>query len=101
MKDLMHFHLPDELKIDYNSDLMIVSNELKEAAFKAPATLERTYVIDQLLDKKCCCSVCQGILQVTDNDTFVDNICKHVKDEGFEFESFKFNVHAPLSSTFR
>lgn len=101
MKDFVHFHLPEGIRDDYNTELLIVSHQFKDASFKNPDSLERTYCIENLLDKNHCCSVCQGILQITDNDKFVSNICHHVKEDAFEFESFKFNVHAPLSTNFR
>lgn len=99
MLELMHFHLRPEFHQFYDRDLMIYSESA--AKMSAPTELKDSFTVAQILGLDHCCSVCQGILQVIDQDYFADCMAQRVKREDFEFESFKFSVHAPLSSTFR
>lgn len=97
----MHFHLNPDLWKFYDRDLMIYSEKSHGTLMQAPPELKDSFCLGEILGANHCCSVCQGILQIIDQNYFVDSLTTRINKEGFEFESFKFNVHSPLSSTFR
>ena len=107
----MKFHLGGELKEFYNKDLMIlikednnsmiIEEENNEQDHKDKKIKDPVLKIGDFLPLKHCCSICQGILQIVDREDFVNSISEKTKSEGFEFESFKFNVSSPLSTNFR
>ena len=80
---------------------MIYLNHELHQHMQAPKELKEVFTVGEILGLDCCCSVCQGILQIIDQDYFVDSMRQKIQKAGFEFESFKFNVHAPVSSSFR
>ncbi len=99
MLDLMFFHLKPDLHKYYDKDLMIYSESSSKMV--APVDYKDSFTIAEILGLDHCCSICQGILQVIDQEYFVESLTRRIKRENFEFESFKFNVHSPLSSSFR
>ncbi len=101
MEELMKFHLDSGLRQHYNKELMIFTTATEALHLHRGAVWENSLGLGKLIDLAHCCSVCQGMLQVVDSEPIVNHMSERVVSEGFEFDSFKFNVHSPLSTNFR
>lgn len=101
MEELMMFHLAEEHRQYYNKDLMIFTRNAEHLLLQNGVVWENNLGLSKLIDLVHCCSVCQGMLQVIDSEPVINHICEKVVNDGFEFDSFKFNVHSPLSTNFR
>lgn len=47
------------------------------------------------------CNICLGILQLVDHEEKMNEIINLIKQEGYEFSSFKFTMKIPLSAALR
>ena len=101
MEELMRFHLDEEHRGYYNKELMIYTMNTDNPQLHREAVWDNCLGLSKLIDLLHCCSVCQGMLQVVDSEPVVKHICDKAITESFEFDSFKFNVHSPLSTNFR
>lgn len=89
-----------------NQDLELQNFDLQNKHFEFKSTNPKEndltkFQFSSLLKKEHQCTICTGILQYCDKPETLKFIADQVKQNEYEFDSFKFSVKVPLSTNLR